>query len=99
MNGTAKAFLNSSTANFFAISINDTANLLGTRLRLDMTSGESYTREVVTSTGMLTDQTPNIVFGLGEDEQVKRLIIMRTDGSTEIIESADINTEIPFQVE
>jgi hypothetical protein len=45
---------------------------------------------------MLTDQAPNIVFGLGEDEQVKRLVIMRTDGSTEIIESADINTEIPF---
>ena len=99
MDGTAKAFLNSSTANFFAVSINDRANLLGTRFRLDTTSGKSYTREVVTSTGMLTDQTPNIVFGLGEDEKVKRLIIMRTDGSTEIIESADINNEIPFQVE
>jgi hypothetical protein len=73
MNGTAKAFLNRSTANFFAISINDSASLLGTLLRLDMTSGENYTREVVISTGMLTDQTPNIVFGLGEDEQVKRL--------------------------
>jgi hypothetical protein len=96
MNGTAKAFLKRSTANFFAVSINDRASLLGTRLRLDMTSGESYTRVVVTSTGMLTDQAPNIVFGLGEDEQVKRLVIMRTDGSTEIIESADINTEIPF---
>jgi hypothetical protein len=99
MNGAAKAFLNRSTANFFAISISDSASLLGARLRLDTTSGKSYTREVVTSTGMLTDQTPNIVFGLGEDEQVKRLVIMRTDGSTEIIESADINMEIPFQVE
>jgi hypothetical protein len=99
MNGPAKAFLNRSTANFFAVSINDRAGLLGTRLRLDTTFGKSYTREVVTSTGMLTDQTPNIVFGLGEGEQVKRLVIMRTDGSTETIESADMNTEVPFQVE
>lgn len=94
MNGPLNAFLNKSKANFFKISVAERANLLGTRVRLETTSGQTYTREVVASTGMLTDQTPDLVFGLGENEQVKRVVIMRTDGSVKTIEAANIQNNM-----
>lgn len=91
MDGPVRAFLNRSTADYFALAVDDRADLLGTRIRVETTGGRSYTREVMTSTGMLTDQTTHMVFGLGENERLERVVIMRIDGSVEVIEADDLD--------
>ena len=87
MNGPLRAFLNQSTNNVFVVRVPEQVSLLGTRVSVETTSGNLYTREVVTSTGMLTDQSPDLVFGLGANNSVNRVIIQRPDGRTIAIEN------------
>jgi hypothetical protein len=46
------------------------------------------------SVGMLTDQTPELTFGLGHLEQVLRMVIQRPNGQTEIIAAPPINKKM-----
>ena len=89
MDGPVRAFLNQSSGNSFVVRVPENPALLGTRVRIETHSGNSYTREVITSTGMLTDQSPDLVFGLGSAKQVKRVVISHIDGSTQTIDSPD----------
>ena len=85
MDGPARAFLNTSTGNYVTIVVPDTVASLGTRISIETDKGKSYTREVIASAGMLTDQTPELTFGLGGLERVHRVVIQRPDGRTELI--------------
>ena len=94
MNGPVRAFLNRSPGRFLSVSVPDRVALLGTRLRVDTNEGKSYTREIVTSTGLMTDPSFDMVFGLGEDEQVTRLVIMHPNGDTQIIDSPGFRIDL-----
>ena len=87
MDGPTRAFLNTSRNNSFVVKVPETAALLGTRVRIESSLGESYTREVVTGVGLMSDQSPDLVFGLGEAERVLRVVISHVDGSTQTIEA------------
>ena len=87
MDGPVLAFLNQSQGDSFVVQVAEAAALLGTRVRLKTSAGDSYTREVVTSTGMLTDQSPDLVFGLGDGERVEQMIILHSDGSEQRIDN------------
>ena len=50
---------------------------------IETSVGNSYSHEVMTSTGMLTDHSPNLVFGLGANEQVDNVVIVGSDGKIE----------------
>jgi hypothetical protein len=91
MNGPLRAFLNTSTANHVTFVVPDNVAALGTRIRVDTDQGRSYTREVVASAGMLTDQTPELAFGLGALERVLRVVVRRADGRTEEIPPPPLN--------
>lgn len=94
MNGTVRAFLNTSDNNFITVSVPDSVAMLGTRVSIETASKQVYTREIVTSTGMLTDQTSELVFGLGTASRVERILLEFPGGETRIIESPAINTKI-----
>jgi len=64
---------------------------IGTRISLETDQGTSYTRVVIGSVGTMTDQAPELSFGLGELDQVRRVIIQRPNGQTEIISASHIN--------
>ena len=83
MDGPVTAFLNQSNNNSFVVNVPEKAEYLGTRVTIETSQGESYTREVVTSTGMLTDQSPNLFFGLGLSEKVINVVIVRPNGNVE----------------
>lgn len=87
MNGPVRAFLNHSTHGFFKVSVPEQAKLLGTRIQIVTKSGESYTKEVLTSTGMLSDQTSDLVYGLGDSKEVEKVVIMRPDGTSQTTQS------------
>ncbi len=81
-----RAFLNRSPGASLTVKVEDHASLLGTRVRVTSSAGQSYTREVVTSVGLMTDQTPDLVFGLG-DATAEQVEFIRPDGSREVIEA------------
>jgi len=93
MDGPPRAFLNTSTNNYVTIVIPDSVATLGTRVSIETDKGNSYTREVIAGAGMLTDQTPELSFGLGDLEQVLRVVIVRPNGQTEVINAPSINNK------
>ena len=93
MDGPVRAFLNTSSGNYITIVVPDTVAALGTRISVETDKGKSYTRNVIASVGMLTDQTPELSFGLGDIERVLRVVILR-NGQTEVIPAPSINNKM-----
>jgi hypothetical protein len=91
IDGPARAFLNTAPGHYLTIAVPDTVASVGTRISIETDKGRSYTREVIGSVGMLTDQTPELTFGLGHLERVLRAVIQRPNGQTEIISAPLIN--------
>ncbi len=91
MDGPARAFLNTSRNNYITIGVPDTVSALGTHITIETDAGKSYTRVATGNTGMLTDHTPELSFGLGHHEQVLRAIIQRPNGQTEVMTAPLVN--------
>ncbi|HEX5647584.1 MAG TPA: CRTAC1 family protein [Nitrospira sp.] len=94
IDGPARAFLNTALTNYITILVPDTVAALGTRITLETDKGKSATRAVIGTVGMLTDQTPELSFGLGDRERVLRAVIQRPNGQIEVIAAPPINTKI-----
>ncbi|MEM7294027.1 MAG: CRTAC1 family protein [Pseudomonadota bacterium] len=94
MDGPVRAFLNRSSNNYLRVAVPEQVELLGTRVRVETSDGPSYTREVMTSTGMLTDQTADLVFGVRDGVSISKVVIEYPDGSSQQIDSPDINSTI-----
>ena len=97
MNGPARAFLNRSTANSISIALPDNVPSLGTQVTIETTSAKSYTKQIVTSVGMLSDQSPTLFFGLGSEQDVKNVFIRRPDGTLSIMEHPPVNHTLRVQ--
>jgi hypothetical protein len=91
IDGPVRAFLNTAPGNYITIVVPDTVASLGTRISIETDQGTSYTRTVIGSVGMLTDQTPELTFGLGRLERIRRAVIQRPNGQTMIISGPLIN--------
>jgi hypothetical protein len=72
----------------------DTVSPLGTRISIETDTGRSYTRVVMGSVGMLTDQPPELSFGLGDQERVLGAVIQCPNGQTEVISSPLVNKKL-----
>jgi hypothetical protein len=97
INGPARAFLNTTRANYLTIVIPDTVAAIGTRITLETDNGKSDTRAVIGTVGMLTDQTPELSFGLGDRQRIARVIIEHPNGQTKVIPTPPINSKIRLQ--
>jgi hypothetical protein len=91
IDGPVRAFLNTSRGNYITFVLPDTVAALGTRISIETDQGTSYTRTVIGNVGMLTDQTPDLTFGLGRFERIQRAIIQRPNGQTKVISEPLIN--------
>jgi len=97
IDGPARAFLNTTRSNYLTIVVPDTVAAIGTRISVETDSGKSDTRLVIGTVGMLTDQTPELSFGLDDRKQAVRVVIQRPNGQTEVIPTPPINTKIRLQ--
>jgi len=97
IDGPARAFLNTSQANYLTMVVPDSVAAIGTRITVETDTGKSATRAVIATVGMLTDQTPELSFGLGDRGRVVRVVIQRPNGQTEIIADPPINRKIRLQ--
>ena len=94
IDGPARAFLNTTQANYLTMVVPDTVAAIGTRITVETDTGKSATRAVIATVGMLTDQTPELSFGLGGHERVVRAVIQHPNGHTQIIADPPINRKI-----
>ncbi|MDH5317754.1 MAG: ASPIC/UnbV domain-containing protein, partial [Nitrospira sp.] len=89
--GPIRAFLNTAPGHYLTFVVPDTVANVGTRISIETDRGRSYTRAAIGSVGMLTDQTPELSFGLGNHERPLRAVIQRQNGQTEIISFPPLN--------
>ena len=95
LNGPVRAFLNKAGANnYLTVQLPDTASALGTKLTLETANGQLQHQQFVSSTGLLSDQSSKIFFGLGNNQQVKSLTLTWPNAKVKVYENPDINTVI-----
>lgn len=97
MNGPTRAFLNRSTSNVIAVVLPDNVQTLGTLVTVESSGARSYSKEAVTSVGMLSDQSPTLFFGLGKETKVDRVSIQHPNGTRTVIENPPINQNLILQ--
>lgn len=92
----SRAYLNRSDDNRVTVILPDTVRSLGARASLEG-SGAKYTREVASASGLGTDQTSALVFGLGRGTHAERLVIAWADGSQTVFDHPPVNR--PFRID
>ncbi len=85
------AFLNTGAGNFVSFRLPDDIHHLGTQIYIVTDEGKSYTRQAIAGQGYLTDQTTDIVFGLGNATSVEKAVVSWPDGTVSEISNPEIN--------
>ncbi|MEH0018386.1 MAG: VCBS repeat-containing protein [Desulfobacter sp.] len=85
MNGPARVLINNSGNNSVKIIVQDNLEYLGAQIVLETENGRSYTRQITAAIGMATDQTPNVFFGLGQEDTVKAVHITKSNGVKQVL--------------
>ncbi|MGB0386766.1 MAG: CRTAC1 family protein [Ardenticatenaceae bacterium] len=93
-NAPTRAFLNQSGHNFVKVVLPDSAEYLGTKVTVKTKEGTTYTQEAITSVGNMTDQSPELIFGLGNATQISHIEIKRPNRKAQTIKSPPINQTI-----
>lgn len=97
MNGPVRVLLNTADNNFITLSFPDTVASLGTTVKVITNDGVSYTKEIIANSGLLTDQTPELVFGLGQSAVVKSIEISWPDGTQQFMHDLPSQTKYKVQ--
>jgi hypothetical protein len=98
MDGPLRAFLNRSQGNFITVRVPDSPRTLGAHVTVVTTDGHEMTRQVIASTGLMTDPTPHLHFGLGDDEQVESVTLYMPSGAGTTVQAPDINDWVDFRL-
>jgi hypothetical protein len=91
--GPSRAYLNRSEGRAVVVAMPDAPSSLGARVRLEG-GGAGYTREVASSSGLGSDSSADLVFGLGTAERAERLVVSWPDGRTLVIEEPPVGRRV-----
>lgn len=96
MNGPLRAFINNAKGNFIAVRVPDDVRTLGAHVTVRLADGKEMTRQVIASTGLLTDPTPNVHFGLGRASDIESITLYMPSGASTTINTPDVNSTVSF---
>lgn len=99
MNGPVRAFLNTATASFLSVVLPKNAATLGAQVQVHTPGGVSYTRALVAGVGFMTDQTPELTFGLGTYTGPVSVHVAWPDGTTTHRDSVAVNQRVHVKPE
>ena len=85
------AYLNKGSGNFISFRVPDDLAHLGTQIRVETAGGWSGARQVVAGQGYLTDQPPELVFGLDGQSHVLRAVVTWPNGERLTLAAPAIN--------
>jgi hypothetical protein len=93
--GPSRAFLNRTPGDRVTAVLPDAVEAQGARVWLEGGAAR-YVREVASNSGLGVDQSPALVFGLGDAPRAERLVIAWADGRTTRIEDPPVN--VPLRI-
>lgn len=96
MNGPLRAFLNTSSKNFITVRVPDSVRTLGAQVVVTLADGRELKRQVIASTGLLTDPTPDLHFGLGDATAVDSVTLYMPSGAGTTVHAPEINDTVDF---
>lgn len=94
MAGPLRAFLNRSEGNYITVKVPDRVDTLGATVSVTLKDGKTLRRQIVASTGLMTDPTPDLHFGLGQASDVEKVEIVTMSGARAEVISPKINGTI-----
>ena len=94
MVGPLKVFLNRSEGNFLTVKVPDRVDTLGATVRVTLKGGKTLSRQVIASTGLMTEPKPDVHFGLGQVSEIEIVEMITLNGARAEILSPAINGTI-----
>jgi len=91
MDGPVRAFINQGTANFLTVRLPDTVQSLGAEVTVHLNNGQILQRQFIASTGLMTDTTPDLHFGLGAETDIIKVEVRTLSGQKTVIQSPEAN--------
>ncbi len=91
MAGPLRALLNRSSGHYLTVRLADDVRTQGATVRLTFADGRTRSRQVIASTGLMTDPTPDVHFGLGDQVAVSRIEVERPDGTRVVVTNPQID--------
>ena len=93
LNGPVKAFINNGgESNFLKVKLPDDLTSIGATVKVITGSGKTYTAPYISGEGLCSDQSHILVFGLGDEDKVKSVVIKYLSGSEKVLNKLNINT-------
>lgn len=87
LNGPARAFLNAGVGNnFIKVRVPDRPRSLDAKVVVETASGKRYTARVTQGEGLLTDQSHDVVVGIGAESDIRRVEVTFPSGKTATID-------------
>lgn len=93
----SRAYLNRSSGNWLAVVIPDAVEALGARIWLEGRGTPRYVHEISNGSGLGSDQSPRVFFGLGASDRVERLTISWADGRNTVVDDPPVNRLIRLE--
>lgn len=90
----SRAYLNRSSGNWITIVIPDAVQALGARVWLEGLVTPRRVQEISSASGIGSDQSPRLYFGLGSAKRVDRLVIAWANGERTIVDNPPLNRSL-----
>jgi hypothetical protein len=94
--GPSRAYLNRSAGNAVVVQLPDDVSSLGARVRVEGGAAR-YTREVTSASGLGSDPSGELFFGLGDAARAGRVVVTWPDGRSRVIEDPATNLVLRVQ--
>ena len=86
--GPSYAFLNDGGENnFLKIQLPDTPKSLGALVEVIVAGGQNLTQQFTSGEGLASDQSHELIFGLGDAQSIESVTVYYADGTTIAVES------------
>jgi len=93
--GPSKAYLNKGgNHNYLKVVFPDNTESLGARVDVEKLDGTILSKQVIGGISLLTDISNEFIFGLGQDDSVKKVKITWPTGSTQVFENIKTKTRL-----
>lgn len=95
LNGTQRAFISKGgDANFVKVRLPESIKSLGALVELERGDGVKLTQQFTSGEGLLSDQSHELIFGLGKETKIESLAVTYSTGNKTYLSIPEINSTI-----
>ena len=96
--GPSRAFISGGGNNaYLKVRLPETAKSLGALVEVELNSGETLTQQFTSGEGLASDQSHELIFGLGRERAVRQMRVHYADGTTRDVATPTINSVVTLE--